>query len=109
MGTYSFIIAAVCLLRLLLFMTVALLLLQILLLNVNLAHFHCLKRILVAFRCHSCAMKKETVAVITKYLLDVMFFAGIIVTVTLPWSVRLVIGPHALQTYYIVPDKAVIV
>ncbi|MDE6913295.1 MAG: DUF2975 domain-containing protein [Lachnospiraceae bacterium] len=35
-------------------------------------------------------MKKETVAVITKYLLDVMFFAGIIVTVTLPWSVRLV-------------------
>lgn len=35
-------------------------------------------------------MKKETVAVITKYLLDIMFFAGIIVTVTLPWSVNLV-------------------
>lgn len=35
-------------------------------------------------------MKKETVAVITKYLLDFMFFVGIIVTITLPWSVRLV-------------------
>ena len=35
-------------------------------------------------------MKKETVAVFTKYLLDLMFFAGIIVTLTLPWSVRLV-------------------
>lgn len=35
-------------------------------------------------------MKKETVAVITKYLLDIMYFMGIVVTVTLPWSVRLV-------------------
>lgn len=35
-------------------------------------------------------MKKETVAVITKYLLDVMFFAGIAVTLTLPWLVKLV-------------------
>lgn len=33
-------------------------------------------------------MKKETVIVITKYLLDVMYFAGMVVTVTLPWSVR---------------------
>lgn len=34
-------------------------------------------------------MKKETVAVITKYLLDMMYFMGMIVTVTLPWSVKL--------------------
>lgn len=35
-------------------------------------------------------MKKETVAVLTKYILDLMFFAGILVTATLPWSVKLV-------------------
>ena len=35
-------------------------------------------------------MKKETVAVITKYLLDIMFFAGIVVTLTLPWLVKVV-------------------
>lgn len=35
-------------------------------------------------------MKKETVAVFTKYLLDIMFFAGIVVTVSLPWLVKLV-------------------
>lgn len=35
-------------------------------------------------------MKKETVAVITKYLLDIMFFAGIVVTITLPWSVKMI-------------------
>ena len=29
-------------------------------------------------------MKRETVIVFTKYLLDFMFFAGIIVTLTLP-------------------------
>lgn len=33
-------------------------------------------------------MKKETVAVFTKYLLDFMYFAGMLVTVSLPWSVR---------------------
>lgn len=33
-------------------------------------------------------MKKETVIVITKYLLDFMYFAGIIVTATLPWTVK---------------------
>lgn len=33
-------------------------------------------------------MKKETVVFITKYLLDFMYFAGMVVTVTLPWSVR---------------------
>ena len=33
-------------------------------------------------------MKKETLVLITKYLLDFMFFAGIVVTVTLPWSVK---------------------
>lgn len=30
------------------------------------------------------SMKRETVIVFTKYLLDFMFFAGIIVTLTLP-------------------------
>jgi len=33
-------------------------------------------------------MKKETVILITKYLLDVMYFAGMIVTVSLPWTIR---------------------
>lgn len=33
-------------------------------------------------------MKRETVVCITKYLLDFMYFAGMVVTVTLPWSVR---------------------
>ena len=33
-------------------------------------------------------MKKETIVLITKYLLDFMYFAGIVVTVTLPWSVK---------------------
>ena len=35
-------------------------------------------------------MKKETIVRITKYLLDFMFFAGILVTVTLPLSVRMI-------------------
>ena len=34
-------------------------------------------------------MKKETIVRITKYLLDIMFFAGILITVTLPVSVRM--------------------
>lgn len=33
-------------------------------------------------------MKKETVVVITKFLLDFMYFAGMIVTISLPWSVK---------------------
>lgn len=35
-------------------------------------------------------MKKETIVRITKYLLDIMFFAGILITVTLPLSVRMI-------------------
>ena len=35
-------------------------------------------------------MKKETIIRITKYLLDVMFFTGILITVTLPLSVRMI-------------------
>ena len=35
-------------------------------------------------------MKKESVIRITKYLLDFMFFAGIAVTLSLPWSVKLI-------------------
>lgn len=33
-------------------------------------------------------MKKEIVVIITKYLLDFMYFAGMIVTVSLPWSIK---------------------
>ncbi|MBE5876698.1 MAG: DUF2975 domain-containing protein [Lachnospiraceae bacterium] len=33
-------------------------------------------------------MKKESIIVITKYLLDFMFFSGILITISLPWSVR---------------------
>lgn len=33
-------------------------------------------------------MKKETIIIFTKYMLDFMFFAGMLVTVSLPWSVR---------------------
>ena len=33
---------------------------------------------------------KNRLTLFTKYLLDFMFYAGIIVTVTLPWSVRLI-------------------
>lgn len=34
------------------------------------------------------AMKKETVVMITKCLLDFLYFAGMLVTITLPWSVK---------------------
>lgn len=37
-------------------------------------------------------MKKESIIRITKYLLDFMFFAGIIATVTLPFSAKWVIN-----------------
>ena len=35
-------------------------------------------------------MKDETVIKFTKYLLDFMYFAGMVVTVTLPWTVRFI-------------------
>lgn len=35
-------------------------------------------------------MKKETICKITKLMLDVMFFGGILVTLSLPWSLKLV-------------------
>jgi hypothetical protein len=44
-------------------------------------------------------MKKETVILITKYLLDVMYFLGIVVTVSLPWSVGFLIKLFELQEY----------
>jgi hypothetical protein len=44
-------------------------------------------------------MKKETVILITKYLLDVMYFLGIVVTVSLPWSVGFLIDLFELQEY----------
>lgn len=46
-------------------------------------------------------MKKETVAVITKYLLDIMFFAGIAVTLTLPWLVKLVTAYFHFEGRYV--------
>ncbi len=33
-------------------------------------------------------MKKETLIKLTKYFLDVMFYLGIVVTLTLPWSLK---------------------
>lgn len=33
-------------------------------------------------------MKKETVIIFTKYMLDFMYFAGIVETVLLPWSIK---------------------
>lgn len=33
-------------------------------------------------------MKKETVVLITKYLLDFMYFSGMVVTVSLPWTIK---------------------
>lgn len=33
-------------------------------------------------------MKKETIIKLTKYILDFMFFGGIVVTVTLPFSIK---------------------
>jgi hypothetical protein len=44
-------------------------------------------------------MKKETVILITKYLLDVMYFLGIVVTISLPWSVGFLINLFELQEY----------
>jgi hypothetical protein len=44
-------------------------------------------------------MKKETVILITKYLLDVMYFLGIVVTISLPWSVGFLIKLFELQEY----------
>lgn len=35
-------------------------------------------------------MKKETLIKFTKYLLDFMFFGGILVTISLPWSVKMI-------------------
>ena len=33
-------------------------------------------------------MKKETLIKLTKYCLDIMFYLGIVVTLTLPWSLK---------------------
>ena len=44
-------------------------------------------------------MKKETVVWITKYLLDFMYFAGIVVTVTLPWSVKWIAGVFQYEVF----------
>lgn len=45
--------------------------------------------------------KKSAITVCTKYLLDFMFYAGIAVTVTLPYSVRKIgkLLPHMVEHY----------
>lgn len=48
-------------------------------------------------------MRDETVIKLTKYLLDFMYYAGMVVTVTLTWSVRWIAdywGYEAFQTQY---------
>jgi len=48
-------------------------------------------------------MKDETVIKFTKYLLDFMYYAGMLVTVTLTWSVRWIAdfwGYEVFQTQY---------
>ena len=48
-------------------------------------------------------MKDETVIKITKYLLDFMYFAGMVVTVTLTWLVKWIAdywGYEVFQTQY---------
>ena len=49
-------------------------------------------------------MKKETVVWITKYLLDFMYFAGIVATVTLPWSIK-----EAVLIYFILGILAILI
>lgn len=44
-------------------------------------------------------MKKETVIIFTKYLLDFMYFAGIPVTISLPWSVKWIMKLLDFQNY----------
>ena len=46
------------------------------------------KRYCMTSERHGKHMKKETVVLVTKYLLDFMYFAGIVATVTLPWSIK---------------------
>lgn len=48
-------------------------------------------------------MKEETVIKLTKYLLDFMYFAGMVVTVSLPWLVKWIadfFNYKAFQTQY---------
>lgn len=44
-------------------------------------------------------MKDETVIKITKYLLDFMYFAGMIVTVSLPWSIKWIADFFAYEAF----------
>ena len=47
-------------------------------------------------------MKKEIIVRLTKYILDIMFFGGILITATLPWSIKFLAKylPH-LEIFYI--------
>lgn len=47
-------------------------------------------------------MKKESIVRITKFLLDFMFFAGILVTVSLPFTVSWItdLYPSVIRTHY---------
>lgn len=44
-------------------------------------------------------MKKETVVKITKYLLEVLYFGGIITTISLPWSVKWVASIFQIEGF----------
>lgn len=44
-------------------------------------------------------MKKETVIIFTKYMLDFMFFSGIVVIISLPWLVRWVMTRFYYQNH----------
>lgn len=47
-------------------------------------------------------MKKESIIRITKFLLDFMFFAGILVTVSLPFTISWItdLYPNVIRTHY---------
>ena len=54
-------------------------------------------------------MKRETVIVITKYLLDFMYFAGMVVTVSLPWTVRWIGELFAYENFIEQYKEAVVI
>lgn len=54
-------------------------------------------------------MKKETVIVITKYLLDFMYFSGIIVTAALPWIVKWIGKSFAYEVFVEQYKEAVVI
>lgn len=54
-------------------------------------------------------MKKESIILITKYLLDFMFFSGILVTVSLPWTIRIIAEIFPFQVFVTQYNEVVII